>query len=118
LLYYFTRTTLGTAARSAIEDNGNQCYVSHATAWEVAIKVGLGKLTLFVDYNLIFSDFLQANNLSMLPATPRHYEALITLPKHHGDPFDRLIIAQAQEEGMTIVTRDGHFSAYSVPLLW
>ena len=47
-----------------------------------------------------------------------HYEAVITLPRHHGDPFDRLIIAQAQVEGLTVVTCDEHFAAYGVPLLW
>lgn len=109
---------LSTAARAAMEDGGNERFVSHATAWEVAIKMSLKKLTLQVEYELLFSRVLKANGWEVLPASFDHYQALITLPRHHGDPFDRLLIAQAQVEGLTLVSCDAHFPAYGIPLLW
>ena len=61
---------------------------------------------------------LDENGFPLLPPALAHYRAVISLPPHHGDPFDRLIIAQALVEELTIVTRDPHFPAYGVPLLW
>jgi PIN domain nuclease of toxin-antitoxin system len=109
---------LSDKARAAMEDDSNERYVSHATAWEVAIKVGLGKLTLQGDYRVLFPGILEANGFVLLPSEVKHYETLITLPRHHGDPFDRLIIAQAQVDGLTIITCDEDFPAYGLPLLW
>lgn len=110
--------SLSSAARAAMEDAGNDRYISHATAWELAIKLSLGKLRMKVDYDLIFPHVVEANGFRMLIPTVRHYQALIPLPKHHGDPFDRLLIAQAQVEGLTLVSCDTHFPAYGVSLLW
>jgi PIN domain nuclease of toxin-antitoxin system len=84
----------------------------------MAIKLSLGKLQLQVEYDLIFPGVLDANDFQMLPAHLDHYRGLITLPRHHGDPFDRLMISQAQVEGLTLVTCDTQFQAYGVPLLW
>ncbi len=109
---------LSPKARAAMENDTNERFVSHASAWETAIKVSIGKLKLMTDYSVIFPGVLEANGFVFLPPAVEHYEALITLPRHHGDPFDRLIIAQAQVEGLTIVTRDEDFPAYGVPLLW
>jgi len=109
---------LSQAARSALEDSGNQCYVSHATAWEMAIKLSLGKLQLRIGYDVLFSGVLEANRFLLLPPALSHYQALISLPTHHTDPFDRLIIAQALVESMTIVTCDRHFGAYGSTILW
>lgn len=109
---------LSATARAAMEDASQQRYVSHATAWEVAIKVGLGKLQLQAGYDVVFPGVLDANGFMLLPPALSHYRALIPLPPHHRDPFDRLIIAQAQVEGLTVVTCDGAFAAYGVPLLW
>ncbi len=109
---------LSPKARAAMEDDSNERHVSHATAWEAAIKLSIGKLKLQTDYRVIFPGVLDANGFVFLPPAVEHYEALITKPRHHGDPFDRLIIAQAQVEGLTIVTCDEDFPAYGVPLLW
>jgi PIN domain nuclease of toxin-antitoxin system len=109
---------LSPKARAAMEDDSNECFVSHASAWEVAIKVSLGKLKLVTDYRVIFSGVLKANGFLLLPPAVEHYEALMSLSRHHGDPFERLMIAQAQVEGFTIVTCDGNFPAYGVALLW
>lgn len=106
------------AARAAIEDSDNERYVSHATAWEMAIKFNLGKLQLQVSYEAIFPGVLNANKITLLMPALAHYKALIRLPPHHGDPFDRLIVAQAQVEGLTVVTTDRSFAAYGVPVLW
>ena len=67
---------------------------------------------------MIFPGVLEANGFKLLPPALEHYEAVISLPRHHGDPFDRLIIAQAKTDGLMIVTCDEHFPAYDVPLLW
>ena len=109
---------LSATARAAMGDSSNERYVSHATAWEVAIKLALGKLKLQTDYEDLFPGVLDANGFVLLPPSLLHYRALISLPRHHGDPFDRLIITQAQVEQLAIVTCDTHFTAYDVPLLW
>jgi PIN domain nuclease of toxin-antitoxin system len=109
---------LSATARAAIEDPSNQRYVSHASAWETAIKLALGKLKIGAGYEAIFPGVLEANGFVLLPSTIDHYKALIPLPRHHGDPFDRLIISQAMVEGLTIVTCDSAFPAYGVQVLW
>lgn len=109
---------LSATALAALEDETNERYVSHATAWEVAIKISIGKLKLEDGFRSIFPGALEANGFHFLPPTVDHYESLIALPRHHGDPFDRLIIAQAITEGLTVVTRDENFPAYDVLLLW
>jgi PIN domain nuclease of toxin-antitoxin system len=110
--------SLSAAARTAIEDAQNEKFVSHATAWEVAIKTSLGKLKLAVPYEDFFPGVLLANGFQELAPDFRHYRELIGLPFHHRDPFDRLLIAQAKIEGFTVVTSDPQFSAYDIPLLW
>jgi PIN domain nuclease of toxin-antitoxin system len=110
--------SLSAAARAAMEDEANERFISHAAPWEMAIKLSLGKLHLQTDYDVIFPGVLNANGFQLLPASLDHYRGLISLPRHHGDPFDRLMISQAQVEGLTIITCDPHFPAYGVPLLW
>lgn len=111
-------SSLSGPARAAIEDLANVKHVSHATAWEVAIKVSLGKLKLAVPYDDLFPGAVLANGFHVLPTDYRHYRELLTLPFHHRDPFDRLLIAQARVEGMRLVSCDPHFPAYGAPLLW
>ena len=88
-------------------------YVSAASAWEISIKVALGKLrtTRQPSQPLLDADFRE------LPVTFQHAEALDRLPPHHADPFDRLILAAASVEGLTIVTTDRQFKLYDLPLL-
>ena len=111
-------TLLSAAARAAIEDGQNERLVSHATAWEVAIKINLGKLKLTIPYEDFFPGALLANGFRELPPDFRHYRELLTLPLHHRDPFDRLLVAQAKAEGLTVVTSDPQFSTYGVAVLW
>lgn len=109
---------LSANARAAMEDNANERFISHATPWEAAIKSALGKLELQVDYDEFFPGVLTANGFELLPSTLAHYRELVSLARHHGDPFDRLMIAQAMVEKLTLVTCDPHFLPYGVPLLW
>ena len=103
---------LAAEARRAIAD-ADSVYVSAASAWEVAIKTGLGRLrpTRTVEDAVDESGFLE------LPVTFRHAERVGKLPPHHRDPFDRLLIAQADVEELTLVTRDAVFARYGVAII-
>jgi PIN domain nuclease of toxin-antitoxin system len=103
---------LGGNARAAIQ-NAADVYVSAASAWEIAIKAALGKLrtTRRPAEAVIDGGFYE------LPISFEHAEAVGDLPPHHSDPFDRLILAVARVEGLTVVTSDGTFAGYDVPLL-
>lgn len=105
---------LSPAARAAITDGHNVVYVSAASAWEIGIKRGLGKL------NIPPGDYMEEVRLhrfTPLDITSEHALAVETLPPHHKDPFDRLLIAQAQEERLTIVTRDQRVALYDVRVI-
>jgi PIN domain nuclease of toxin-antitoxin system len=109
LIWWDEGRKLTAAARRAIEA-GDTVYVSAASAWEVAIKIGLGRLrpSRTVEQAVEESGFLE------LPITFRHAERVAALPAHHRDPFDRLLVAQAEVEGLTLVTRDPVFGRYDV----
>ncbi|AFY84680.1 type II toxin-antitoxin system VapC family toxin [Oscillatoria acuminata] len=92
-------------------------FVSVISLWEIQIKSQLGKLTLNQPLENIYQSQSQ-NFISFLGVTPSHIFKVGVLPFHHKDPFDRLLIAQAMTEGLTIVTRDKIFNLYEVPLLW
>ena len=119
LLWFLTDdASLSARSRQAIEDPANAKHVSAASLWETAIKAGLGKLNLPAPYADIFPQQLEINGFSLLSITPAHCATLLTLPLHHRDPFDRILVAQAKTEGMTLVTDDGKLRAYDVPLRW
>ena len=99
------------AARKAIGDGKNTVYVSAAVVWEIAIKRSLGKLDAPHDLEAA----MLANRFLPLPITISHALAVEGLPKHHGDLFDRLLIAQARHEGFKFVSRDSHVARYGVP---
>jgi len=88
--------------------------VSAISAWEIAIKRALGKL----DLDDAVEDIAARNGFVALPATIRHGDLLRDLPLHHPDPFDRLLIVQALDEGLTILTSDRSFEPYRVPVVW
>ena len=92
--------------------------MSHATAWELAIKISIGKLKLPVPFEDFFPAVVLANGFQVLATDFHHYRELLALPFHHRDPFDRLLIAQAKAEGLTVITSDSQFRAYGVPVLW
>lgn len=104
---------LSAAARRAAADPGNEVFVSAVTAWEIAIKRGLGKLRAPDNY----LEALRLYRFTPLDITSEHALAVENLPRHHDDPFDRLLIAQAQLEKLTLVTSDERFGKYEARLL-
>ena len=105
-------------ARKAIADAANDCFVSLASAWEMAIKCRLGKLTLATSVRQYFPAQLAANGFVQLDIAFRHVARVELLEFHHRDPFDRLIAAQALEEKLTLVSADDVFDAYGVKRIW
>jgi PIN domain nuclease of toxin-antitoxin system len=105
-------------ARDVIGDLSQQVFLSAVTAWEVAIKAGTGKLTLSEPPGSYVPRRMTDQGLRPLPITHQHALAVAALPYHHHDPFDRLLIAQANLEGMTVITSDRAFEKYSVQILW
>ena len=105
--------TLSAEARKAIADAGSVVYVSAASAWEIAIKRSLGKLEAPEELD----EALAANAFAPLPITIGHALAAGRLPNHHQDPFDRMLVAQAMAEGLTLVTRDENIAKYDVATL-
>ena len=107
----------GPAAR-AIKNVDNVTYVSIVSGWEMAIKVVSGKLSLPIPLREIFPGHLERLRIDILPIQPSHIHRLLELPRHHGDPFDRLIAAQALSEDFTLIGCDAAFDAYGVRRLW
>jgi len=108
---------LSRATLSALEDEANELLLSVASIWEMQIKIQLGKLKLSLPLKELVKNQQETNDLTVSPVTLTHVLALDALPSHHKDPFDRLLIAQSNADGLTIVTADSQFSAYSVKLL-
>ena len=105
---------LGERARRVIAAPENDVYVSAASAWEIAIKAGLGKVSAPND----LAEQIDASAFFALPIDVVHALEVRQLPEHHRDPFDRLLVAQARLEGLTLVTADPRISRYDVPVLW
>lgn len=99
-------------------DSTNSLLFSVASAWEIQIKVQLGKLILNESLSDIINNQQQINNLAILPITLNHVLTLNSLPLHHKDPFDRLLIAQAISEKAVLVSRDPVFENYPVTVEW
>ncbi|NQZ87314.1 MAG: type II toxin-antitoxin system VapC family toxin [Colwellia sp.] len=104
---------LGEFALECIENENNQVYVSAASVWEMSIKRQLGKLECPLDLDSVIENM----GFSKLPISVFHGEQAGQLPVHHKDPFDRMLIAQAQAEGLQIITKDEHFPSYGVSLI-
>ena len=108
---------LSQTARNVILDLSNRKYISIVSAWEVAIKIGLGKLD-FAGKAAGFIRLAQDNGITVLPITTAHLTALESLPPIHRDPFDRLLVATALAERMTLITADENISRYDVQHIW
>ena len=108
---------LSQTARTSIEGDNVVNYVSIGSLWEIAIKVSLKKLELKVSFDQINKQFLE-NGFELLPVTFADTLTVSTLPFHHRDPFDRIIIAQALNSGINIITKDENFSLYGVNVIW
>ncbi len=110
--------SLSAYARSLIEDVEHEKFVSIASIWETAIKVSIGKMTLSAPFDVLFPQQLQINGFELLPVKIEHTSVISALPFHHRDPFDRLLIAQAIEEKMNLISIDNVFDNYGVTRLW
>lgn len=97
----------------AVESPENQVFVSSATVWEIAIKVAAGRLLFPIDR---LDETARRMGFDMLPILPAHAIRAGSLPRHHGDPFDRMLIAQAIVENLLLVTRDSVISRYDVAI--
>jgi PIN domain nuclease of toxin-antitoxin system len=118
LFWVYEPARLGSAALRALADRENSVFWSVASSWEVAIKVGLGKLELDGPPSEVIPTELLRHGFTLLPIDHRHVLSVADLPRHHGDPFDRLLVAQAQAEGLLLVTADSRLAQYGVQVLW
>lgn len=109
---------LSRAARRRIEDARNDKFLSVASIWEMAIKMEIGKLRLDVPLAELVQLGATQNGISLLPIEKEHAMGVAILPRHHGDPFDRLLIVQAAHEDMVVVGGDVQFDAYGVRRIW
>ena len=109
---------LSRKARAAIANPENQCLLSLVSSWEMAIKLSLGKLKLHDVIERFIPEQLAVNGFSQLQIDFRHVARVSALAFHHRDPFDRLLIAQAIEEKLPVVTSDPLFTKYGVKRIW
>jgi len=124
LWFHLGDAQLSETAIRHILDPANTKFVSPASFWEISIKISLRKYELNVPYAQFMHDSIVGHGFKVLDIAPRHTEFITTLPfpviggKEHRDPFDRLLVSQAQVEGMQLVSGDGKFPAYGVPIVW
>lgn len=118
LWFVWADPLLSALAKSTIEDPANRKLVSVASCWEISIKSGNGKLSLGSPSAVFIPQQLALNNFELLDIKLAHATAVETLPMHHKDPFDRLLIAQAQIERISIVSVDSVLDPYGVMRIW
>lgn len=109
---------LSDAARAAIADSSNDVFVSAASAWEIATKVRLGKLPGLAEAAERFVDLVDADGFRSLSMSPHHALRAGSFALPHRDPFDRMLAAQSELEGLVLVTRDRDFAAFGTATLW
>lgn len=105
-------------AQAAIGESDNQVIVSAASAWEIATKVRIGKLPGAIEVADRFSDILAEQQFASLPIAVEHARRAGLLPGEHRDPFDRMLIAQSQIEGLTLVSNESLFDSFGIERLW
>ena len=114
LIWWFAGDAhLGPDATAAIEDPGTEAYASVASVWEIGIKQARGKLALDVPV----PEIMEAGLINALPIEMAHAMVAADLPRHHADPFDRMLVAQAQVEGLVLLTPDAALRRYGVPVM-
>jgi PIN domain nuclease of toxin-antitoxin system len=109
---------LSATANALISDPKNDVEVSPASYWEIAIKISIGKYSLPEPFATFMEREIIANDFRILHIAPKHASAVSTLPFHHRDPFDRLIVAQAMVEQIPIVSSDPALDAYGISRFW
>ena len=109
---------LSAAARAAIEDDANEVFVSAASAWEISTKHRLGKLPLVGPLAVDFAREMREQGFTALPITLEHGQVAGALPGDHRDPFDRMLVAQAREEKMGLISNEAVFDRFEVTRIW
>jgi PIN domain nuclease of toxin-antitoxin system len=109
---------LSATATAALQDPANQLLIGAGTIWELSIKVSLGKLTLSLPFRHWMDQAVADLRLSILPITVEHVDRQVSLPFHHRDPFDRLLVSQALVETFGIVSSDSQLDAYGTTRVW
>jgi PIN domain nuclease of toxin-antitoxin system len=109
---------LSARARKLIADGRNELLLSAASGWEVTIKIGLGRIDLPTPIDPFLGEQLRLNGIEALPIQMAHALSVQRLPLLHRDPFDRMLVAQARMEKLSILTRDPQISQYDVETLW
>ena len=109
---------LSSPAQQTLAAGSNQLLMSLASVWEIAIKVGTGRLPISASLDTFIPEQLRSNRIELLPIVMEHTFEVARLPLHHRDPFDRIIIAQAIREGMPLVSADEAFDAYPIHRIW
>jgi PIN domain nuclease of toxin-antitoxin system len=117
-LWSMSNGRLSAVAQQAFLNPENDLFFSAASYWEICIKVSIGKLQMVSNWSQLIDREMQINAIRWLPIEQTHCLELLNLPFHHSDPFDRLLIAQATYEGMTLVTADQNIGRYAIPTLW
>ncbi len=118
LWFVWNSPQLSAAARLLIEEPTNEIWLSVASVWEIAIKVSTGKLALTQPLDTFFAEQLARNRIRLLPLELRHAARVSTLPFHHRDPFDRLLVAQSLTDPMPLVSADAVLDAYNIDRRW
>ena len=119
LIWFFSGNVhLSNTVRELMEDINNQKLISIASVWEMAIKLSKGKLTLSLPLENYITQKLNLEDFELLPIKLNHLAIISTLPFHHQDPFDRLLIAQATGENLPILSRDVALDAYQIKRIW
>ena len=109
---------LSTKALAILTDRGHEVFLSVVSVWEMQIKMQAGKLKLAIPLRQLVREQVQTNGLRLLPVVLKHVLTLDSLPAHHKDPFDRLLVAQANVESVFLVSGDPMLSGYPVKLVW
>lgn len=117
-LWFIDDSPALSARSKSLMEAENELFLSVSSLWEIAVKLRLGKLIVAMSTESLMTEQLTANNIEILPISVPHLVQVSTLPLHHRDPFDRLIIAQAIVEQMPVVSADPAFDAYPVERLW
>jgi PIN domain nuclease of toxin-antitoxin system len=118
LLWYLQSSeNLSDRTTEILEDVNHNLSLSIASLWEISIKLGLGKLRLQKSFSEL-EDVLQDLKIGVLPITFADTECYLSLPLHHRDPFDRMLIAQAMNHRLVLISRDSAFDAYSIHRVW
>lgn len=108
---------LSPTSRRLLESGDTEVLVSAASAWEIAVKYALGKLPLPAEPAALVPEWMERTAVTPLPVLHRHALHVATLPRHHRDPFDRLLLAQAQLERLPVLTADPSFARYDVRVI-